>query len=467
MTAICLGLIAAWVALNSFKSSHNPAEEQVSRISETRIRVVWCQDQGSNDDVFAAGTNLVLMGYDSADGKGERAILDEPRNYNKPILSPDGKLVFFTDFREHDVYVVNWNGEGLKRFAFGQVLDTRRDPSTGRDWVYVQDGPKRGDNFDDNPVYRHPIDNLDEKELLWDEAPVSRDNFQFSADETMAGGQFPWPNAGVARIREEEITRTGRGCWTSFAPDNSYVSWIFDGSHRVLRMSRFKSGDEWEVPVNTAPGIDGAEMYHPRWSNHPLYFAITGPYTIRRGANSIRGGGPSVEILVGRFSPDLRTVTAWARISHNERADFFPDVWVDGSHDREDILADPTVTASSKTVEEHSHDRIEIEGKLKQISDVPSIEDIAPYKSAMVVYAYEISSRYEQLTGSSTILVAHWAIVDRETVMEPATPGKSYKLVLERFDAHPELEGRRLIMSTDDIVSPMFYDVSGPHPDLE
>ena len=28
------------------------------------------------------------------------------------------------------------------------------------------------------------------------------------------------------------------------------------------------------VNINDAPGFDGAEVYHPRWTNHPRFFVI-------------------------------------------------------------------------------------------------------------------------------------------------------------------------------------------------
>ena len=37
--------------------------------------------------------------------------------------------------------------------------------------------------------------------------------------------------------------------------------------------------ERWRVNINNAPGIDGYEVYHPRWANHPRFLTITGPYT--------------------------------------------------------------------------------------------------------------------------------------------------------------------------------------------
>ena len=56
--------------------------------------------------------------------------------------------------------------------------------------------------------------------------------------------------------------------------------------------------------------------------------------------------------------------------------------------------------------------------------------------------------------------VAHWAILDGETILTERTPGETYTLRIEPFDDHPELEGERLMMETEDLTSPMFFGVT-------
>jgi len=664
---------------------------ELSDLTESHVRVVWCQDHDSNDNVFADGTRLKLMGYDSRDGKGERSILPGLGNYNKPMITPRGTHVVFTDFIQKKAYIVDWDGSNLRQFADGQVLEAWLDADTGIEWIYVQSGPKRGKHFDGNPVYRHQTSSLSHRELVWDISPVSRDNFQLSADGKRAGGQFPWPQTGIADMLKHSWVRTGRGCWTSFAPDNSYLMWVFDGAHRFVTMLSADDSKRWKVRINTAPGINGAEVYHPRWSNRPRYFALTGPYTIRRGANSIRGGGPGVEVFVGRFNDALTEVARWVQITHNQRADFFPDVWfagegeqarrvagqgreyeaapaamwpvkrdglvflwenraaeneilkgarktkveptkpqglakygrsfdmalagghfatetandhilrecgrsaqlsiealitprqvdqkgpasiisyasdastgnfalgqkgnslfvklrtsrgqsdgtfssvtlytVDGPephhvivtyksgelrcyvagkkvHVSRDISGDFTtwrpqhlvfggerngqqdwagqlegIAIYSRAMDEAEAaqsysafatrlrkrrplDAVEVLLRLKEISETPSLEAIAPYRSCLVVYGYEVERIARGEIESQNVLVAHWAILNGRTIIDSATPGKSYSMLLEPFDDHPELEGERLIMNTEDIESPLYYDIGhGTHGD--
>ncbi len=72
-------------------------------------------------------------------------------------------------------------------------------------------------------------------------------------------------------------------------------------------------------------------MFHPRWSNHPRFFAITGPYKSGKSGSTIRGGGGrSAEVYLGRFDAALQKVEAWVEVTDNELGDSFPDLWIEG-----------------------------------------------------------------------------------------------------------------------------------------
>ena len=170
---------------------------------------------------------------------------------------------------------------------------------------------------------------------MWDQTEVSLDNFQVSHDGRHAAGLFPWPQAGIADLRQGTWTQIGQGCWTSLAPDTSGVAWFFDGAHRNLilrgpRGARYmdRSRFSW------APGVSGFEVYHPRWGNHRQFFSMSGPYKAGEGDNRIGAAGREVEIYAGRFSADLRRVERWVKVTTDEQPDFFPDLWVDPARPR-------------------------------------------------------------------------------------------------------------------------------------
>ena len=59
------------------------------------------------------------------------------------------------------------------------------------------------------------------------------------------------------------------------------------------------------------------------------------------------------------------------------------------------------------------------------------------------------------------MLIAHWVIRDRKVLPDARRqPGSSHHLVVERNDAHPELEGERLISASDAPQLPLYYEVA-------
>ena len=295
-------------------------------LENARTRVAWVQDMGEGKDPFAKGGNLRLMGLDTGDGQGERVILGTVGNYAKPLITPRGDRVVYTDRLRKKVYVVNWNGSGLRELFGGFGLAVWRNPKDGREWVYY--GLEETKEEHCPAVYRTLLDSPGAGELVWNRTLVSVDSFQVSADGRMAGGNFPWPVGGIAELPNGSFKKLGSGCWTALTADNSYTLWIFDSAHRNLFID-YVSGEHgrW-ININGAPGINGYEVYHPRWSNHPRVMAMTGPYKVGTGVSRITGGGKEVEIYIGRFNANYTAIESWSRVTHNDRGDFFPDVWL-------------------------------------------------------------------------------------------------------------------------------------------
>jgi len=299
-----------------------------NNLSNVRYRVVWVQDMGDGRDVFAQGGNLRLMGLDTGDGQGERVILGTVGNYAKPLITPRGDRVVYTDRLRKKVYVVSWNGTGLRELFGGVGLALWRDPLDGREWIYYGSEAWKDGGYHSPVVYRTLLDSPGAVELIWNRTSVSVDSFQLSADGRMAGGLFPWPNGGIAQLPNGSLTKLGSGCWTALAPNNSYALWVFDSPHRNLFIDDISGEHGRWVIINGAPGVNGYEVYHPRWSNHPRVMAMTGPYKVGSGANRIAGGGREVEIYIGRFNANYTAIESWWQVTKNDRADFFPDVWL-------------------------------------------------------------------------------------------------------------------------------------------
>jgi hypothetical protein len=440
---------------------------------ELRFRVIWVQDLGDGRDVDTLGSNLRLMGLDTGDVKGERAILGTG-NYAKPLITPRGDRVVYTDRIRKMIYVVNWDGSGLRELLGGFGLALWRDPQDGREWIYYGFDEMRYGGLTCPAVYRTPLDRPGAGELVWNKAPVNVDSFQLSADGRMAGGNFPWPEGGVAQLPNKEIKIFTKGCWTALATVRGKpFYWIFDGSHRNLTIFDLQNNKKWQVNINSAPGIGGYEVYHPRWSNDPRIMAMTGPYKVGSGGNRIGGGGREVEIHVGRFNADFTAIESWWQATKNDRADFFPDVWVapaeapkqdpakgPGAEKTRSEKPGPMTATPGKPAPRKTVKRLVVETRLTDLAVIPTPRDIAPYRRALLVNGYEvirvISGSYRQ----KKIMAAHWVIDEGQVLTEAKREkGKIYRMVLERFDEHPELEGERLIMDSDEFKLPLFYEL--------
>jgi hypothetical protein len=327
LAVVLLNLSAQAGAQTAAKDGMIPISEK-GILDDSRLRIVWVQEMGDGGDPFGAGGNLRLMGLDTGDGQGERVILGTVGNYVRPLITSRGDRVVYSDRIRKKVFVVDWNGTGLREIVSGFAMAVWMDPRDGREWVYFGEENWGSDRDHTTAVYRTLLNGTGGWELVWNQTPVMVVGFQLSADGLMASGNFPWPIGGVAELPNRSLTELGSGCWTSLAPDNSYTFWVFDSLHRNLFIDDISGGHERWVNINGAPGIDGYEVYHPRWSNHPRVMAMTGPYKVGTGTNRIGRGGREVEIYIGRFNANYTAIESWWRATNNDRGDFFPDVWV-------------------------------------------------------------------------------------------------------------------------------------------
>ena len=198
-------LFLACVSFGASAENIQPFQDTVKRNDflvsiGARTRVVWVQDVGDGGDTFAAGGNLRLMGLDTADGAGERAILSTVGSYVRPLITPKGDRVVYSDRIRKKVFVVNWNGTGLREIVSGFAMAVWMDLRDGREWVYFGEENWGPDRDHTTEVYRMPLDGSGSRELVWNQTPVMVVGFQLSVDGRMASGNFPWPDGGVADL---------------------------------------------------------------------------------------------------------------------------------------------------------------------------------------------------------------------------------------------------------------------------
>ena len=316
-----VGLWLAAAGTLSAQTCSTSVGQEVRSLTGGKTRVVWVQHTGDGTDIFALGPHMRLFCFDSDDGRGERELVPGEGSFYKPMITPDGEQVIFTNLVEQGVYIVNWDGSGLRELVRGIAAGVWKDPDTGREWVYVQVGTAVGPAARNHAIWRFRIDAPEVRELVWNKTPVNPDSFQISRDGRQVVSLFPWPHFGVATLPNDSVSELGQGCCASLAAETGDLAFHLLGDHRHLMVYSLKGEDRWKVPVNAAPGVDGYEIYHPKWSNQNRFLAMCGPF---KGQ-----GGISAEIYLGRFDSTLHSVEEWVRLTHNDKGDFFPDVWVE------------------------------------------------------------------------------------------------------------------------------------------
>ncbi|MDQ2731719.1 MAG: hypothetical protein M3Y56_08680, partial [Armatimonadota bacterium] len=205
-------------AARSSEEYNSIAAAQVRALTGRRTRLVWVQ---TTTDICGKMPGLFrLMGMDTDDGRAIRVIVPRMGGCIKPMITPDGDQIVFTNlFDESQIYVVNWDGTGLRKLLRGYAVFLWKDPNTGVQWVYARAGHG---NYND-PIRRFRLDRPQESQLIWNKTRVGQETycwFRVSADGTRAGAAFPWPECGEATLPNGTWQKWGAGCWTSMAPDN-------------------------------------------------------------------------------------------------------------------------------------------------------------------------------------------------------------------------------------------------------
>lgn len=439
----------------------------VRALTGARTRIVWVQGDGTDPEVNEAAT-LIVMGLDTDDGRGERVIVGQPGKFLKPRLTSKADRIVFSTRNvpgPPEIFIVNWDGSGLRKLSDGFALALWRNPSDSSDWVYVG---SEGRQYDFARVTRFPIDAPEKRELVWDTTLVSMEGFAVSPDGQFAGGMWPWPHAGVANLRRKTFKKFGEGCWTSMTYARGPLFWYFDGAHRNLTMIDVDTTARWVVNVNSAPGFDGAEVACPRWANHPRFLAITGPYN-QGGPNQVRSGGKQVEVYLGRFSADFARVEQWVRATNNSGGDVHPDVWIDPA--ASSVPRQPAgrigpeharpASPAGAVAAEAAQARLVLNARLSRATPIPDPKGILPYRHALVVNEYEVMDVIQGKYAPKTIRIAQWVIRDGNVLPNARRlAGAASTLTVEPYDAHPELEGERLLSELGKSSLKTYYEVT-------
>jgi hypothetical protein len=107
--------------------------------------------------------------------------------------------------------------------------------------------------------------------------------------------------------------------------------------------------------------------------------------------------------------------------------------------------------------------RAVVETRVAAAGTVPSPRAILPYRHALVVSLFEVTRLVDGRDVGKQVLVAEWAIRDGKVLPDARRArGDTATLTIERYDAHPELEGERLVVDPGLPGLPIYYAGSRP-----
>lgn len=324
-------------------------------------RAVWVEK--------TAEGGMALKGLESGAGGAPRELFRAAPEFpgvTRPLLSSDGQTVIFTSGipeseaapaeetepleegqEKRRIWQLPWTGGAPRSLGEGMALDVARDPATGQDSVYAletvpAESRRRAGG---RHVLRFSLERPEAREIVWTETAVGVDGFQVSADGERAAGLFPWPQAGLANLTDRTFTPLAHGSWPALAPDNSYASWVLDGTRRRLRLFAPNLDPGWELNFAEQTALNGRALMHPRWSNDPrvIVFTAVTPEAEREG------GAATGDVFVARLREDLRRVESLHALTNGAAASF-PDLWVAGGETRASSLPQRPATVPKEVV---------------------------------------------------------------------------------------------------------------------
>lgn len=303
---------------------------------DSHTRIVWTRTlPGASRDVYLRGDQHSLIVFDSDEGT-ERVLLPGPGSYQRPLLSPDGSVVVYTDVRKGSIHAVAFNGKEEPRLLLDgglAALDLYTSPK-GQTMVLAGAGLRDVEGLDvADELLRFDLENPSSTQAVaWAETTVDLNGFQSARDGTTFTAGLPWPDIGIADLSTGTWKKAGQGCWPSLAQDDSGLLWIFEGTHQQVSVISPQGKRKWPLRLDSHPELRGHEVYHPRWTSDPRLVVLSGPYVHDNatGHGKVGVGGQEVEIWVGRFSAALDEVETWLKLTSNSVGDFMPDLWIDG-----------------------------------------------------------------------------------------------------------------------------------------
>ncbi len=307
--------------------------------------------------------------------------------------------------------------------------------------------------------------------------PVQRAFFNRYMEMELHGSGYKaeWPGKKVASIiqKKEQV-----GIEFLFTPESiaptTQGQILFIGANETpedsygLRVTQLVAGLDVELsaPSFSLAHIQIADLFHEHRPEH-IYIAV------EKSALKVYVGG----VLVQKIEIKDSQLSSWQEMElifgqaetdvvKNDLKNAF-NAAISNVAVHSEPLSEKDIAAKFRTISKALQKRQPVEtlsfqGTITEVSKVPAPESLGAYSRTLVVNRYAIDAK--SVEGEYTekeILVAQWAVLDKKILPETAafTVDSQVKLKVHPFDAHPELEGERLMMDMFDPDLELYYQV--------
>jgi hypothetical protein len=114
---------------------------------------------------------------------------------------------------------------------------------------------------------------------------------------------------------------------------------------------------------------------------------------------------------------------------------------------------------SARLRDRKSPEEIVIEAKLLETVPPRSLAAMGSYRRGLVEHSYEVLDVLKGNLEGKKIIAAHWAVMDRKKVGKARTIGSTYRLRLEPWTQHPQLDSELIETLEADAELPVFLDI--------
>lgn len=189
--------------------------EGLQALGSGPARLVWVLGRDV-EDLFVQGKTGQLYVLDTEDGKGQRCLLEEVTSYAKPMLSPDGRQIVFTNLDQKAVFAVNFDGTGLRKLVEGYASDVWWDPGTSHTWCMCARGigTRGGASF----AAGWTIQRWSKRSGSCADRAALYFLFPAQPGRQCGGGYLPLAAGGAGQHRGRRLLRLGQGLLAGHRP---------------------------------------------------------------------------------------------------------------------------------------------------------------------------------------------------------------------------------------------------------